>query len=136
MKPLQTAAILVTLLTLGHAFQTEYFVKPNESTRCPTLPCHTLSYYLENTTRYFTSNTGINFLQGVHEINKSGVLLIQNVFNLTLTRYKMTGSNAAKIICMQPATLRFYNMANLVINHLSVLYCGYPVLQFAFVKKN
>ena len=91
MKPLQTAAILVTLLILGHAIQTEYFVKPNENTQCPALPCHTLSYYLENTTRYFTSNTRINFLQGVHEINKFGVLLIQNVFNLTLIRYKMTG---------------------------------------------
>ena len=130
MKPLQTVAILVTLLTLGHAFQTEFFVKPNESTQCPAVPCHTLSYYLEDTTRYFTSNTRISFLHGVHEINRSGVLLIQNVFSLTLTGYKMTGSNAAKIICMQPATLMFYNMRNLVINHLSVLYCGYPVLQF------
>ena len=47
----------------------------------------------------------------------------------------MTGSNTAKIICMQPATLRFYSMVNLVINHLSVLYCGYPVLQFVNGKE-
>ena len=136
MKPLQTVAILVTLLVLGHAIPTEYFVKPNESTLCPALlPCHTLSYYLENTTRYFTSNTRFSFLHGVHEINKSGVLLVQNVFSLTLSGYKMTGSNTAKIICMQPATLRFYSMVNLVINHLSVLYCGYPVLEFVNGKE-
>ena len=135
MKPRQTVAILVTLLILGHAFQTEYFVKPSESTPCPALPCHTLSHYLEDTTRYFTSNTRISFLHGVHEINRSGVLLIQSVFSLTLTGYKMTGSNAAKIICTQPATLMFYNMANLVISHLSVLYCGYPVLQFVNGKE-
>ena len=47
----------------------------------------------------------------------------------------MTGSNAANIICMQPATLMFYNMANLVISHLSVLHCGYPVLQFVNGKQ-
>ena len=47
----------------------------------------------------------------------------------------MTGSNTAKIICMQPATLMFYNMANLVISHLSVLHCGYPVLQFVNRKE-
>ena len=138
MKPLTVIALLVTLLILGHvghAFQKEYFVKPNESTPCPTLPCHTLSYYLENTTRYFRFFTRINFLQGVHEINKSGVLLIQNVFNLTLTGYKMTGSNTAKFVCMQPATLRFSKINILVINHLSVLYCGYPFLQFANEKE-
>ena len=117
-------------------FNYEYFVKPNESTLCPALlPCHTLSYYLENTTRYFTSNTRFSFLHGVHEINKSGVLLVQNAFSLTLSGYKMTGSNTAKIICMQPATLRFYSMVNLVINHLSVLYCGYPVLEFVNGKE-
>ena len=81
MKVLQIVAVLlVTLLILGHAIQTEYFVKPNESAPCPALPCHTISYYLEATTRYFTSNTRISFLHGVHEINRSGVLLIQSVF--------------------------------------------------------
>ena len=42
----------------------------------------------------------------------------------------MTGSNTAKIICMQPAILKFNSIVNLLISHLSVLYCGYPVLQF------
>ena len=136
MKHLQTVAVLVTILTFGHAFQTEYFIKPNESTRCPALlPCHTLSYYLEDTTRYFTSNTRFSFLHGIHEINKSGLLLIQNVFSLTLTGYRMTDLNAAKIMCMQPATLKFNNITNLMINHLSVLYCGYPVLQFVNGKE-
>ena len=102
MKPLQTVAILVTLLIFGHAIPTEHFVKPNESTRCPTLPCHTLSYYLENTTRYFTSNTRITFLQGVHEINKSGVLLIQNVSTSVLLDTKWLAQMLQKsYVCNQ-----------------------------------
>ena len=118
MKGLQTVAVLVTLLILGHAIQTEYFVKPNESAQCPAPRCHTLSHYLENTTRYFTSNTRITFLQGVHEIDKSGVLLIQNVSSLTLTGYNASGS---KIICKQPAILRFNHMINLVISNQSII---------------
>ena len=127
MKALQLTAVLVTLLMLGHAIQTEYFVKPNESTPCPVLPCHTLSHYLENTTWYFTSNTRISFLHGIHRINISGELLIKNVFNLTLTGYNVSSSNAA-IVCMQPASLKFENVENLVMKHLSILYCGYPIL--------
>ena len=109
MKTLQVVTVLVTFLMLGHAIQTEYFVTPNESTPCPALPCHTLSYYLENTTWYFTSNTRISFLDGVHEINKSGVFHIKDVSNLTLTGYNVSSSHAAKIICRKPTSLRFEN---------------------------
>ena len=46
MKALQVLAVLVTLLTLCHAIQTEYFVRPNDSTPCPGLPCDTFSHFL------------------------------------------------------------------------------------------
>ena len=137
MKSLHIVAVLVTILTLslGHATQTEYFVPPNEDTPCPALPCHTLSHYLENTTLYFTSNTTISFLQGVHEINKSEVLLIENANNLTLTGYSVSSSHAAKITCMKPAVLAFCNIINLVVKHLSILYCGYPAARNVYKKE-
>ena len=137
MKSLHIVAVLVTILTLtlGHATQTEYFVTPNEDTPCPALPCHTLSHYLENTTLYFTSNTTISFLQGVHEINKSEVLLIENANNLTLTGYSVSSSHAAKITCMKPAVLKFSNIINLVVKHLSIFDCGYPAVQFVNEKE-
>ena len=128
METLQVVAILVTLLMLGHAIHTEYFVTPSKGTPCPAQPCHTLSHYLENTTQYFTSNTRISFLRGVHKINKCGVFHIKQVFNLVLTKYNASSSHTAMIICMKPATLRFENIANLVVKHLSMLYCGYPVV--------
>ena len=133
MKSLQVVTILVTILTLssGQAIQIEYFVTPNEGTPCPALPCHTLSHYLENITQYFTSNTRISFLHGVHKINKSGMLLIGNVSNLTLTGHNVSSSHAAKIECssMKPAVLAFLNIINLIVKHLSVLYCGYPAVK-------
>ena len=125
METLQVVAILVTLLMLSHAIQTEYFVTPSKGTPCPAQPCHTLSHYLENTTEYFTSNSRISFLL---KINKCGVFHIKQVFNFILTKYNASSSHAAMIICMKPATLRFENIVNLVVKHLSILYCGYPVV--------
>ena len=112
---------------LGHAIHTEYFVIPSEGTPCPAQPCHTLSHYLENTTQYFTSNTRISFLHGVHKIYKFGMLLVENISNLTLTGYN---SQPADIICMQPASFVFGNIENLTMKHLSILYCGYPSMSF------
>ena len=130
MKALQVVTVLVTLLMLGHAIHTEYFVTPNQDTPCPALPCHTLSYYLENITQYFTSNTRISFLHGVHELHTSDVWLIDNVSNFILTGYNMSSSHAAKIVCMEPATLKFRNIVSLEMKHLSILYCGYPTMTF------
>ena len=130
MRALQVVAVLLPLLIVGHAIQIEYFVAPNEGTPCPALRCHTISYYLENTTQYFTSNTRISFMHGVHEINKSGVFVIKNVTNLTLTGFSVSSSHGAKIICTQPAVLAFLNIASLELKHFTVLYCGYPLLIF------
>ena len=130
MRALQVVAVLLTLLMVGHAIQIEYLVAPNGDTPCPALPCHTLSHYLENTTQYFTSNTRISFMHGVHNINKSGVFTIKNVANLTLAGFDVSSSQAAKIICTQPAVLAFQNIVNLVLKHFTVLYCGYPLLIF------
>ena len=127
MRALQVLTVLVTLLSLCHAIQTEYFVKPDGSTQCPGLPCHTLSHYLESTTQYFASNTRVSFLPGVHEIDKPSVLYIDNVSNFIITGYNVSSMHAAKIVCRRPAILAFFNIVNLVIKHLSIVYCGFPL---------
>ena len=86
MKSLLVVAVLVTILTLS-----------------PALPCHTLSHYLENTTKYFTSNTRISFLHGMHKINKSGMLHIQDDSSLTLTGNNVSSKSACT--CLTPASL-------------------------------
>ena len=133
MRAMQVVAVLVTLLTVGHAILTEYFVTPNESTPCPAQPCHTLSHYLENTTHYFTSNTRISFLHGLHKIKN--VLWVKGVSNLTLTGYNVSSSHAVNIMCLKPAILGFRSILNLVVKYLSILYCGYPVVPFEFEKE-
>ena len=44
--------------------------------------CHNLQYYLLNVTKYFTSNTQLLFLPGVHYLHTD--LTIQNVHNISL----------------------------------------------------
>jgi len=123
---MKTLQILAVLVTLCHANQTEYFVKPNESVPCPGLPCHTLSHYMDNTTLYFASNTRISLVPGVHKVDKSPGLCIENVSDFIVAGYNVSSSHAAKIVCMKPATLVFFKVVNLVIKQLSIIYCGYP----------
>jgi len=83
---------------------------------------------LVNTT--YTSNTKISFLPGVHKIDTVSVLYVANVTNLTLAGYNVSTSYAAKIVCIKPATLFFSNIVNLVIERLSIIYCGSPIYVF------
>ena len=122
---LLVVTVLASFPIVCHAMQTEYFVKPTEGTSCPALPCHTLSYYLEDTARYFVSNTRFNFLIGVHEINKSGVVRIGEVTNLTLAGYVSTSlSQFSMVKCMKRAILYFWSITNLEIKDLSIAFCG------------
>ena len=61
-----------------------YIVTPNDhyypNTMCH--HCHNLQYYLLNVTKYFTSNTQLLFLPGVHYLHTG--LTIHNVHNISL----------------------------------------------------
>ena len=72
----------------------------------------------------------ISFLPGVHKVDNVSVRYIENVSNLTLAGYNVSSSyasNSAKIVCMKPAALIFFDTVNLVMKHLSIVYCGYPM---------
>ena len=80
---------------------------------------------LANTTQY-TFNTKISFLPGFHTIDTMSILYIANI---TLAGYNVSTSHAAKIVCVYPATLIFSNIVNLVMKHLSIVYCGSPIFK-------
>ena len=67
---------------------TVYTVKPdnhNANITCHQSACHcchNLQHYLLNTTEYFTSNTQLLFLPGLHHLHTN--LIIQNVRNISL----------------------------------------------------
>ena len=63
-----------------------YYVTANDSSSdCPPSSyCHTLGEYVQQQHDIFTSNTIVEFLPGLHELNKDGFILIMLVENLTL----------------------------------------------------
>ena len=62
-----------------------YYVTATDGSDCPlTFPCHPLNYYVQNPAAYFTSNTVIEFLPGLHVLNYTGIVIISHARNLTL----------------------------------------------------
>ena len=62
-----------------------YYVSSSTTKDCPK-QCHPLSYYVANTTAYFTSNATFIFMEGEHLLDSKGVVVvINNVDNLTLS---------------------------------------------------
>ena len=65
-----------------------YYVTPDDhqsniNNDCPIdHKCHTLQYYLLNTSKYFTSNTQLHFLQGNFYINDD--IVIDSLHNFSL----------------------------------------------------
>ena len=77
--------LLLLLSSLLHITTcTVYTVTPDDryypNTTCH--HCHNLQHYLLNSTKYFTSNTQLLFLPGLHNLHTD--LIIQNVHNISL----------------------------------------------------
>ena len=72
---------------------TVYTVTPDDhyypNTTCH--HCHNLQHYLLNITKYFTSNTQLLFLPGLHYLHTD--LIIQNVHNISLIGNKAAINN-------------------------------------------
>ena len=82
-----TFIIFISLLHLITATGV-YYVKPDDdqsdiNNDCPIdHECHTLQYYLLNTSKYFTSTTQLHFLQGNFYINDD--IVIDSLHNFSL----------------------------------------------------
>ena len=56
-----------------------------DGVRCPEgSVCNGLSYYVNHSLTYFTSNTTLTFLEGTHILDQDGPVVISGVSNLTL----------------------------------------------------
>jgi len=81
--------------------------------------CHNLQHYLLNTTKYFTSNTQILFLTGLHHLHTD--LIIQNVHNISLIGSR---TNSLTIIqCNSSVGIVMTNITNLIVTIITVRNC-------------
>ena len=114
---------LLLLSSLLHiTTSTVYIVTPddhyNPNNTCH--HCHNLQHYLLNATKYFTSNTQLLFLPGLHHLHTD--LIIQNARNISLIGSTANGTTLDTVIqrTYSPAYITVANVSTLIIKNLIV----------------
>ena len=114
--------IIVILSSLLHITTcTVYTVTPDDhyypNTTCH--HCHNLQHYLLNITKYFTSNTQLLFLPGLHHLHTH--LIIQNVHNISLIGSTANGTTLDTVIMYINTTcITISNVSTLIIRNLII----------------
>ena len=122
--PLLAILVLATLLS-NTATHTVYTVTPHDhyfpNTTCR--HCHNLQHYLLNITKYFTSNTQLLFLPGLHYLHTD--LIIQNVHNILLIGSTANGTTLDTVIiqCNSLAGIVMSNITDLSMANLMIESC-------------
>ena len=85
--------------------------------------CHNLQHYLLNVTNYFTSNTQLLFLPGLHHLHTD--LIIQNVYNISLIGSTTNGTTLDTVIiqCNSSVGITLSNITDLIIAKLVIKNC-------------
>ena len=112
--------LLLLLLSLLHTTTSSvYTVVPDDHYNTTCHHCHNLQHYLLNTTKYFTSNTQLLFLPGLHHLNTD--LIIQNFHNISLI-----GITPNVIIDCSPSVgIVITNVVNVVIMDMVISNCAH-----------
>ena len=110
--------LFISLLLLPIGICVIYNVKPDDyNTTCD--QCHTLQYYQLNISKYFTSNTQLLFLPGIHYLNTD--FIIQNVHNFSLIGSTANGSRLHSVIqCTKLVSIEMINIVNLTVCNLMI----------------
>ena len=106
-----TKIILTSLLFIVTC--TVYNVIPDDDHNTTCYHCHTMQYYQLNISKYFSSNTQILFLSGLHHLQTD--LVIQNVHNISLLGY---GNSVIK--CTKLAQILIINATGITANNLKI----------------
>ena len=116
---------LILLSSLPHITTcTVYTVTPDDH-YCPNTTCHrchNLQHYLLNITKYFTSNTQLLFLPGLHYLHTD--LIIQNVHNISLIGSTANGTTLDTVMwCVPSIGILMTNITNLTIKNVTFTDC-------------
>ena len=116
-----TSLLLVASL-LHITTSTVYYVMPDNHYHPISDNTHTLQHYLNNTNKYFTSNTQLHFLPGQYYLNND--LIIQGVTNFSLIGNRTNEVINTVINCTLPAGVVVVDSSNIVIANILINECG------------
>ena len=107
------------LLSLLHTTTSTVYTVTPDHPNITCHHCHNLQHYLLNTTKYFTSNTQLLFLPGIHHLHSN--LTIQNAHKISLI------GNATQDVVIQcemgTVSVFMINITNLAISNLIIQNC-------------
>ena len=111
---MKKAILLLSLLCIVTC--TVYKVIPDDDHNTTCYHCHTIQYYQLNISKYFTSNTELLFLPGLHHLQTD--LIIQNVYNISLLGYGSISNIVIK--CIKLARIIIFNATSTTVKHLKL----------------
>ena len=117
------------------AVSTTYYVIPDHysSRHFADNNTFTLRYYLNNTSKYFTSHNQLHFLPGQYYINSD--LVFKEINNFTLTGH---GINQSVIICSSPASIVVTFVTSFTIQSIALIVClsmsKYRTVDFSYAS--
>ena len=132
--------ILVNLVcagtTLAQDYQPRVYCVSPDPRKCNNTEgcnkCDTLMNFVANVTAYFTSNTKLVFLPGVHHLNDNTTVSVSNVESLTLVGCdsQVNGTlcnenEPPEILCNNTGGFKFESITNLKIEKLAITRCGW-----------
>ena len=119
----------------GYVTASEYYVSaaPNGEDCPPNTPCNNLSYYVADSSFYFTDDTIFYFLEGTHTLQ--GILNISNVSNIALQglghiehgfhETVMQSTSVIKCSDTNSTGIRFISSSDVVLKSLTIANCGF-----------
>ena len=124
-------AVLLALATIHLSTASIVYVKPDYNhIHCPGEPCHPLSYYVQQISQYFVSNTTMVFLNGAHCMEALQPVIIKSVENFTMKgsthglEDRHESSSRIECIGTHRSGFNFINVTGMRIENLIFANCG------------
>ena len=113
--------LTLTVLLANITTCTVYTVTPDDHSTCH--HCHSLHYYLLNSIKYFTSNTQLLFLPGLHHLHTD--VIIRNVHNISLIGSTANGTTLDTVIiqCNSAVGIVMTNITDLTMKNIRISDC-------------
>ena len=114
---LMALLLLPTLVLFSPVDSSVNYVKPVN--QYVNTNANTLDYYLQNATKYFVSNTQLQFLPGIYQLNE--IITIKDIYNFSLIGNRTKGS--VVIGCPSTGGIAIINSSYINVKHLVMKKC-------------
>ena len=112
--------LLPTLVLVSLVNSSVYYVKPIN--QYANTSANTLDHYLQNATKYFVSNTQLQFLPGIYQLN--AIIMIKDIHNFSLIGNRTNNETGSVVIrCPSTGGIAIINSSYIHVKHLVMKKC-------------